>query len=182
MDARTEYGHPSFPTSSVDLAEMEFYLLRDLDYHLILHHPYRPLLQLAGTVGKAAVERAEANAGSGAASSSSSRNKAAPATTTAGRGASSSSSSSAYGLGIHADALGINSSKLGLPNFDMTSASGSKPTTNTTTATGEGQEDQVTRDDRREEEAARKAMSSGDFGLPVARVEEIDQDVVQMAW
>lgn len=161
---------------------MEFYLLRDLDYHLILHHPYRPLLQLAGTVGKAAVERAEANAGGGA-SSSSSRNK--PATATAGRGAgpSSSSSSSAYGLGIHADALGINSSKLGLPNFDMTAASGSKPSIATTTATtSEGQEDQVTRDDRREEEAARKAMSSGDFGLPVARVEEIDQDVVQMAW
>lgn len=41
-------GYTSFPTDNTKLAEMEFYLIEELDFHLIVFHPYRSLLQLCG--------------------------------------------------------------------------------------------------------------------------------------
>ncbi|RSH89518.1 RNA polymerase II holoenzyme cyclin-like subunit [Saitozyma podzolica] len=37
-----------FPAESHKLGEMEFYLLEDLDFHLIVFHPYRALLHICG--------------------------------------------------------------------------------------------------------------------------------------
>lgn len=37
-----------FPSEATKLAEMEFYLLEDLDFHLIVFHPYRALASLCG--------------------------------------------------------------------------------------------------------------------------------------
>ncbi|KAF8681402.1 cyclin family [Rhizoctonia solani] len=41
-----EYQYKSFPGDHSKLAEMEFYLLEDLDFDLIVFHPYRSLLAL----------------------------------------------------------------------------------------------------------------------------------------
>ncbi|KDQ14099.1 hypothetical protein BOTBODRAFT_66283 [Botryobasidium botryosum FD-172 SS1] len=50
VEARTvfsnEYGIRHFPADHSKLAEMEFYLLEDLDFHLIVFHPYRDLIDL----------------------------------------------------------------------------------------------------------------------------------------
>jgi len=43
-----EYGIKTFPSDYTKLAEMEFYLLSDLDFHLIVYHPYRTLSALCG--------------------------------------------------------------------------------------------------------------------------------------
>ncbi|KAG0148404.1 hypothetical protein CROQUDRAFT_654909 [Cronartium quercuum f. sp. fusiforme G11] len=37
-----------FPNDAAVLAEMEFYLIEDLDFHLIIWHPYRDLAQFTG--------------------------------------------------------------------------------------------------------------------------------------
>ncbi|KAK9897515.1 cyclin-like protein [Cystobasidium minutum MCA 4210] len=44
----TEYGIVNFPTDSSKLAEMEFYLIEDLEFHLIVYHPYRSLVHMTG--------------------------------------------------------------------------------------------------------------------------------------
>jgi cyclin C len=43
-----EYGIKTFPSDYTKLAEMEFYLLSDLDFHLIVYHPYRTLSAVCG--------------------------------------------------------------------------------------------------------------------------------------
>lgn len=156
---RPEYGHSSFPASSTDLAEMEFYLLRDLGYHLILHHPYRPLMSIVGTVGKAALDKAAENEAKLKSLTSVHRSSA----------GSNTKSLPPAGLGLQADTLGVGSSKMPGPNTDM-AANSQAPGKNERLAF------------QLEEELARAAMTAGDHGLPVARAEELDQDVVQMAW
>ncbi|KAG8865323.1 RNA polymerase II holoenzyme cyclin-like subunit [Tulasnella sp. 330] len=42
------YGIKTFPTDNTKLAEMEFYLLEDLEFHLVIFHPYRSLAAVAG--------------------------------------------------------------------------------------------------------------------------------------
>ncbi|GAA5906831.1 hypothetical protein JCM6882_006841 [Rhodosporidiobolus microsporus] len=46
-----DMSHPSFPSDNHRLAEMEFYLLEELDFHLVVYHPYRALSQLTGRDG-----------------------------------------------------------------------------------------------------------------------------------
>ncbi|KAI9607908.1 hypothetical protein H4Q26_005358 [Puccinia striiformis f. sp. tritici PST-130] len=50
-----------FPNDATILAEMEFYLIEDLDFHLMIWHPYRDLAQFAGredsAIPKDALER-----------------------------------------------------------------------------------------------------------------------------
>ncbi|SCZ98642.1 BZ3500_MvSof-1268-A1-R1_Chr7-1g09226 [Microbotryum saponariae] len=41
----------AFPSDNTKLAEMEFYLVEELDFHLIVFHPYRSLVQLCGRDG-----------------------------------------------------------------------------------------------------------------------------------
>lgn len=55
-----EYGVKSFPTDNSKLAEMEFYLVDDLECDLILFHPYRTLMMLCGKEGSVHVSEAEA--------------------------------------------------------------------------------------------------------------------------
>ncbi|WVQ64394.1 uncharacterized protein L199_002560 [Kwoniella botswanensis] len=43
-----EYNIKMFPAESNKLGEMEFYLLEDLDFHLVIFHPYRALLHITG--------------------------------------------------------------------------------------------------------------------------------------
>ncbi|BGP30983.1 RNA polymerase II holoenzyme cyclin-like subunit [Rhodotorula toruloides] len=48
-----DMGLVSFTSDHHRLAEMEFYLLEELDFHLIVFHPYRALIQLCGRDGGA---------------------------------------------------------------------------------------------------------------------------------
>ncbi|WWC85405.1 uncharacterized protein L201_000268 [Kwoniella dendrophila CBS 6074] len=43
-----EYNIKMFPAETNKLGEMEFYLMEDLDFHLIIFHPYRSLLHITG--------------------------------------------------------------------------------------------------------------------------------------
>lgn len=43
-----EHNIKMFPAETNKLGEMEFYLLEDLDFHLVVFHPYRALLHLTG--------------------------------------------------------------------------------------------------------------------------------------
>lgn len=142
---------------------MEFYLLRDLGYHLVLHHPYRALINIVGSVGKSALAKAESDAKA--------RGKTGNVT-----------NQLVAGLGLQAETLGVGTSKMGGPRFDMAAipqsdadsfVSGRNGSSSATTAADQGQS---------EDELFRQAMTAGDHGLPVARAEELDQDVVQMAW
>ncbi|GAA5915493.1 cyclin-dependent protein serine/threonine kinase regulator SSN8 [Sporobolomyces salmoneus] len=46
-----EMGMTTFQADNNRLAEMEFYLIEELDFHLIVFHPYRALMQLCGRDG-----------------------------------------------------------------------------------------------------------------------------------
>jgi cyclin C len=48
-------GVTNFPSDNTKLAEMEFYLIEELDFHLIVFHPYRSLVQICGRDGGAGV-------------------------------------------------------------------------------------------------------------------------------
>ncbi|PWN31665.1 cyclin-like protein [Meira miltonrushii] len=51
-----ELGHWKFPNDVSSLAEMEFYLLEDLQFHLIVYHPYRSLMAIHSSSGKGATK------------------------------------------------------------------------------------------------------------------------------
>ncbi|PIL36570.1 hypothetical protein GSI_00259 [Ganoderma sinense ZZ0214-1] len=55
-----EYGIKSFPSDNSKLAEMEFYLVDELECDLTIFHPYRTLMTLCGKEGGGAVPEAEA--------------------------------------------------------------------------------------------------------------------------
>ena len=44
----SEHNIKMFPAETHKLGEMEFYLLEDLDFHLVVYHPYRALLHICG--------------------------------------------------------------------------------------------------------------------------------------
>ncbi|KAF7984387.1 hypothetical protein HWV62_15443 [Athelia sp. TMB] len=54
------YGVKSFPSDNSKLAEMEFYLVDDLECDLIVFHPYRTLMTLCRKEGNGDVEDTEA--------------------------------------------------------------------------------------------------------------------------
>ncbi|CAO1628936.1 unnamed protein product [Sympodiomycopsis kandeliae] len=149
-----EVGHSTFIMTTSELAEMEFYLVRDLNYNLVLFHPYRSLMKIVGSVGSNVTEKSEAGIRLQA------KVAAALAATT---------KSKPTGLGIDAEALGVGSSQLQGPNQDIVD--------NTNASIGA-----VHQRFQLEEELARAAMTMGDHGNPIARAAEIDEGVVQMAW
>jgi len=59
-----EYGHKSFPSDNSKLAEMEFYLVDDLECDLVVFHPYRTLIALCGKDTPTASEPGEAHGSS----------------------------------------------------------------------------------------------------------------------
>lgn len=166
---------------------MEFYLLRDINYHLILYHPYRSLMAIAGTVGHSAIEKSAAGKKLEA--------KVVSMVARAGQNQSQSqvqSQGTGSGLGIDAQTLGVGSSQLGGPSQDMissssaaaagTAAAASTTTTTSGTSMTTQQQDVAAVRYHLEEELARAAMTMGDHNQPIARAAEIDEGVVQMAW
>ncbi|TDL17693.1 hypothetical protein BD410DRAFT_816457 [Rickenella mellea] len=60
-----EYNIKGFTTDNAKLAEMEFYLVDDLECDLIVFHPYRTLMTLVKEQGKDSVEREAGELGAG---------------------------------------------------------------------------------------------------------------------
>ncbi|KAI0695734.1 cyclin-like protein [Cytidiella melzeri] len=58
-----EYGIKSFPSDNSKLAEMEFYLVDNLECDLVVFHPYRTLMALCGKENGADTEAGELGAG-----------------------------------------------------------------------------------------------------------------------
>ncbi|KZT13223.1 cyclin-like protein [Laetiporus sulphureus 93-53] len=56
----SKYGVKSFPSDNSKLAEMEFYLVDDLECDLTVFHPYRTLITLCGKEGSSHMTEAEA--------------------------------------------------------------------------------------------------------------------------
>lgn len=54
-------GLPGSQFDNVQLAEMEFYLIEELDFHLIIFHPYRSLVQLCGRDGASTLSEGDEN-------------------------------------------------------------------------------------------------------------------------
>lgn len=46
-----EWGLATFPTDPTKLGEMEFYLLEELEFNLVVYHPYRDLADICGKAG-----------------------------------------------------------------------------------------------------------------------------------
>lgn len=46
-----ELGHTGFPSDNSSLAEMEFYLLEEMEFDLVIHHSYRSLVAIYQAVG-----------------------------------------------------------------------------------------------------------------------------------
>ncbi|KAJ8506883.1 hypothetical protein ONZ45_g10650 [Pleurotus djamor] len=57
------YGCKTFPSDNSKLAEMEFYLVDDLECDLVVFHPYRTLLTLCKKEGDSSQEEEEGEAG-----------------------------------------------------------------------------------------------------------------------
>ncbi|KAK0563339.1 RNA polymerase II holoenzyme cyclin-like subunit [Tilletia horrida] len=51
MFAEISVGKFQFPSDRAVLAEMEFYLIEDLEFDLIVHHPYRALVSIYDAIG-----------------------------------------------------------------------------------------------------------------------------------
>ncbi|KAI0046800.1 C/H/G cyclin [Auriscalpium vulgare] len=56
--SQEEYGIKHFPTDNSKLAEMEFYLVDDLECDLVVFHPYRTLMSLCGREAVATIAEA----------------------------------------------------------------------------------------------------------------------------
>ena len=61
--AEEQYGVKNFPSDTSKLAEMEFYLMDDLECDLTVFHPYRTLMTLCCREGASVVLGADAEAG-----------------------------------------------------------------------------------------------------------------------
>ncbi|KAI9438281.1 cyclin-like protein [Lactarius indigo] len=65
MFSQEGYGVKNFPSDNSKLAEMEFYLVSDLECDLVVFHPYRTLLTLCGRESASAVDTEAGEVGVG---------------------------------------------------------------------------------------------------------------------
>jgi hypothetical protein len=180
-----EQGHYNFSTEVSTLAEMEFYLLEDLQFHLVVYHPYRSLVTIAGAVGKGAMQRPS--------------NKSALETWSKVLGIMpSSTASSAVGtpnrqddhpfslsgilMGADASSMHMDSDlAFGSPANGMTGkAEDASPRESERTMTKEQEQRRALEEAL--DERHRLLLFSGDDEMPLAQLEELDEQVLQMAW
>ncbi|UZJ54519.1 hypothetical protein CBS101457_003839 [Exobasidium rhododendri] len=190
-----EIGHWKFPNDVVSLAEMEFYLMEDLQFHLVVYHPYRSLITIAGAVGKGtplssssgksaiaiswskmlaipSFLPAHAKGGQGQQQQQQQQQRASPVTNVA--------SGPEALVGIFDSDMAF-----GQPGDGLTGRS-----EDVYQATTRGPSDR----DRSKEQEQRLALEemieerhqmllfSGDDEMPMAHLEELDEQVLQMAW
>lgn len=169
-------GYFAFPAEVTDVAEMEFYLLEDLQFHLVVHHPYKSLITIATAAGKgrSMVDLEKKRLSSKGAG-----------------GAAAAAQAGAVGLGLSTPLpISLDSSSLGPASsdasnlFDADLAYGT-PGTSANGATKAADMDKVAQMRALEqtiEERNRMMLHQGDDGMPIARLEELDEQALQMAW
>lgn len=187
MKLWAELGHWKFTNDIASLAEMEFYLLEDLQFHLIVYHPYRSLITIAGAVGKGADSQL---AGSNKSTTASSWSKmlASPAfMSTASMAAKDEEQTTFAGIPIGADVflpgpadvdIAFDSPGGGLAGRSEDAQSGMKGPERDRTRQQEqrrAMEDVIA-------ERHRMLLFSGDDEMPLAQLDELDEQVLQMAW
>lgn len=178
-----ELGHWKFPNDVSSLAEMEFYLLEDLQFHLIVYHPYRSLMAIHSSSGKGATKFDL-------------KMTASPTWTSligAAQNASSTSNATASGQGP------VGSGDLGGPSglIDPELAYGSPgsglsgKSADSAKASVNGEAEKIRQLDRQSQirvmqemfdERNRMFVYGGDDNMPLPRLEELDEQVLQMAW
>lgn len=174
-----EQGYFDFSTEVSTLAEMEFYLLEDLQFHLVVYHPYRSLVTIAGAVDKGASQRPSNksaletwNKVLGTISASNST------IGTPDRSDEQPSSLSGILMGADPSAMAIDSDlAFGSPANGL---NGNSPREPDRYNTKESEQRRALEDAL--EERHRLLLFSGDDDMPLAQLEELDEQVLQMAW
>lgn len=178
-----ELGHWKFPNDVSSLAEMEFYLLEDLHFHMIVYHPYRSLVAIHTACGKGAT-KLDASASASATWSG--------LFSQAQASGSSSNAKPAGALPIGAGDLGGSSNYMdpelayGQAGSGLGGrrADGSRGVEN-------GDIEQIKQLDKQTQlsvmqemidERHRMFWYGGDDNMPLPRLEELDDQVLQMAW
>jgi len=178
-----ELGHWKFPNDVSSLAEMEFYLLEDLQFHLIVYHPYRSLMAIHSSSGKGATKF--------------DLKMTASPTWTSLIGAAQNASTSASNSSSHQGPVG--SGDLGGPSglIDPELAYGSPgsglsgKSADSAKASVNGEAEKIRQLDRQSQirvmqemfdERNRMFVYGGDDNMPLPRLEELDEQVLQMAW
>lgn len=175
-----ELGHFNISNDIATLAEMEFYLLEDLQFHLVIYHPYRSLVAIANSVGKGTMQR--------------STNRTTLETWSKVIGATSSLSNSTTPMQQDQNStlsgylLGSDLNTANFMDTDLafgSSADGltgkSEDMANKSAQSTREQEQKRALEDAMEERH-RLLLFSGDDDMPLAQLEELDEQVLQMTW
>jgi hypothetical protein len=185
-----EIGHWKFPNDVASLAEMEFYLLEDLQFHLVVYHPYRSLITIAGAVGKGASSHSTPNRSAVAVSWN--KMLAIPsfipvASSPHPKEEQQRPSPSSNGIPGSEPLLGIFDSDLAFGNPGV-ALSGRREDVNQGTTRGATDRDRGREQEQRRaleemiEERHQMLLFSGGDDMPLAQLEELDEQVLQMAW
>lgn len=185
----TELGHWKFPNDVSSLAEMEFYLLEDLQFHLIVYHPYRSLMAIHSSSGKGATKFDL-------------KMTASPTWTSligSAQNTSAHTNPSTPASAGHANQGPVGSGDLGGPSglIDPELAYGSPGSglagrsADSVKASVNGEAEKIRQLDRQSQirvmqemfdERNRMFIYGGDDSMPLPRLEELDEQVLQMAW
>lgn len=180
-----EQGYYDFSSDITTLAEMEFYLLEDLQFHLVVYHPYRSLITIAGAVGKGAMQRPFNKSaleiwsqvlGTMPSSTASS------AVSTPSRQDGVFNSLSGVSMGANSSAMSLDPDlAFGSPANGLTGkAEDASPRESERTSTKEQEQRRALEEAL--DERHRLLLFSGDEDMPLAQLEELDEQVLQMAW
>lgn len=184
-----DMGHRQYAGSVTSLAEMEFYLLEDLQFHLIVYHPFRSLVAIYTASGKGAPVRPNFKQDFATSWNTLISTSLAQVLGTANT----SSTDGPLPTPIGAGDVGDNSS-----TFDTDLAYGSPGTgltgkrSDESSAAGiSGELDKIRELDKQTQarvmqemmdERNRMFLYAGDDEMPLPRLEELDEQVLQMAW
>lgn len=184
-----DLGHWKFPTDVSSLAEMEFYLLEDLQFHMIVYHPYRSLIAIHTASGKGATKLDHKMSLSSTWASLLASSQPTHGSTGSGAGSTPSGSGS----------VPIGSGDLGGPSnfmdpelaYDSPGAGLSGRRADGVKAAENGEIEKIKQLDRQSQirvmqemidERHRMFLYGGDDNMPLPRLEELDDQVLQMAW
>lgn len=177
-----ELGHFNMSNDVATLAEMEFYLLEDLQFHLVVYHPYRSLITIASAVGNGSMQNSshkttlETWAKIIGASTSSSN-------TSTPKQQDQSSTLSGYLLGSELNTATFMDTDLAFGNpADGLSGKMEDSTHKSAQNLNSKEHEQKRAMEEAMEERHRLLLFSGDDDMPLAHLEELDEQVLQMAW
>lgn len=186
----TDMGYRQYPSDVTALAEMEFYLLEDLQFHLVVYHPFRSLVAIFTACGKGAAVRpnfkqSASVSWNGLLGSSLAQVLGTP------------SAASPGGHSPASNPVGAGDTGSGPYSMDQDLAYGSPGAglsgrrTDESVAALSGELQKVRQLDKQTQarvmqemmdERNRMFLYAGDDDMPMPRLEDLDEQVLQMAW